>query len=246
MKRDKKRFFAVFMTIVLALTLGGCKSPKKEAAGGDTGLKSLVIRSSSGTAVAYDNQFHIAYLKGFFEEEFATDNITVDLIPLGNGPAMNEAMIAGVIDIEHGIGDQPMITGIIGGTNAKALATLSRQTSTQGIYVAADSPIRTVEELRGKAVAVSVGTFTHKCVIGILEDYGIQEEDIELVNLTSINEDIAALEVGDIVGFAGNFSSVYNHVNQGRIRQLVDFENHPAYTFLVVSNNFTSKYPEEA
>jgi sulfonate transport system substrate-binding protein len=137
-----------------------------------------------------------------------------------------------------------MITGIIGGSNAKALATLSRHTSTQGIYVAADSPIKTVEELRGKAIAVAVGTFTHKCVIGVLEDYGLREEDIDLVNLPTINEDMAALETGDIVGFVGNFSATYTYVKAGRIRQLVDFENHPAYTFLVVSNDFINKYPE--
>jgi sulfonate transport system substrate-binding protein len=234
------------MVVLMALVLGGCKSPKKEAAGVDTDITGLVVRSSMSPVPAYDNQFLLARQKGFWADEFAKDNITLEIHEFltGGGPAFNEAMIAGALDIIHAIGDQPMITGIIGGTNAKALATLSRQTATQGIYVAADSPIKTVEDLRGKAVAVMIGTFTHKCVIGVLEDYGIREEDIDLVNLSTINEDMAALASGDIVGFVGNFSATYNYVKEGKLRQLVDFENHPAYTFLVVNNGFINNYPE--
>jgi sulfonate transport system substrate-binding protein len=239
----------VVMPVIIFVSCGESKQKKTDAAaaaGGEADTNGLVVRSSHFTGPAYDTQFYLARQKGFWEDEFAKDNITLEIYEIltGGGPVANEAMIAGAIDIIHAIGDQPMITGIVAGTNAKALATLSRQTSTQGIYVAADSPIKTVEDLRGKAVAVAVGTFTHKCVIGVLEDYGIREEDIDLVNLPSINEDMAALESGDIVGFAGNFSATYTYIQEGRLRQLVDFENHPAYTFLVVNNGFINKYPE--
>jgi sulfonate transport system substrate-binding protein len=245
---DRRICYAGLGVIILTGVLTVCKPPKKEGAapnaGGGAASDGLVIVSSQFTGPAYDTQFYLARQKGFFDDEFSGDNITLEFREFLNGPAANEARIAGAIDIIHAIGDQPMITGIIAGTNAKALATLSRQTSTQGIYVAAGSPVRTVEELRGKAVAVAVGTFTHKCVIGVLEDYGLREDDIDLVNLPTINEDMAALETGDIVGFAGNFSSTYTYVKEGRLRQLVDFESHPAYTYLVVSNDLIEKYPE--
>jgi sulfonate transport system substrate-binding protein len=234
-----KKAVIAFITIYLGLSLGSCGAQK-----GTPASTALVIRSSLFGTPAYDNQLYIARQKGFIEEEFAGDNITVEFSPFLNGPAANEALIAGEVDIVHAIGDQPMITGIVAGSDAKALATLSRQTSTQGIYVAADSNIKTVEDLRGKGVAVAVGTFTHKCVIGVLEDYGLREEDIDLVNLPSVNESLAALASGDIVGFAANYSTTYNEVREGKLRQLVDFENHPAYTFLVVSNKFINAYPE--
>ncbi len=255
MKGKISTFISIIaVTVILAGSLLGCSKEAKET--GKTNAQEengsseqidadgLVVRSSLFHTPAYDTQLYIAKEKGFFEEEFAKDNITLELTSFANGPAANEALIAGQIDIAFAIGDQPMITGIVAGSNATAIAKLSRQTSTQGIYVAADSDITSVADLKGKGLGVAVGTFTHKCVIGILEDNGLSEDDVEIANLLTINEQIAALEGGDIAGFASNYSTTYEYVKAGTLKQLVDFTNHPAATYLVVSNDFIKKYPE--
>lgn len=225
-------------------TKGTDKNTAAEDAKTKESTDGLVIRSSLFPSPAYDNQLYLAQQKGFLEEEFAKDNIKIELINFANGPAANEALIAGELDIANAIGDQPMITGIAGGSNAKALTTLSRQTSTQGIYISSDSGITKVEELKGKRIALGIGTFTHKCVIGVLEEYGIKEEEVELINIPLVPDSLAALEKGDIDAFVGNFSNTYDYVKDNTVKQLVDFTGYPAYTFLVVSNNITEKYPE--
>ncbi|MFU0826061.1 MAG: hypothetical protein ACFWTJ_00685 [Lachnoclostridium sp.] len=265
MKKKWLSFF-IILTVTMAFFYGcGSKADEKEtnvykeqntdtedgfteeSAKEDKGKKStdgLVIRSSLFPTPAYDNQIYLAKVKGFLDEEFAKDNIKIELIEFANGPAANEALIAGEIDIAHAIGDQPMITGIAAGSNAKALTTLSRQTSTQGVYIRSDSSISKVEDLKGKKIAVGIGTFTHKCVVGILEEYGIKEDEVELINFPLTTESIAALVKGDIDALVGNFSNTYEYVKDGTIKQLVDFTTYPAYTFLVVGNHIIEKYPE--
>lgn len=270
----KKWLSLLMVLIMVTAVLYGCSSkPEKETAGSevsapetgstdtagtkntsaaeagteetkDENTDGLVIRSSLFPSPAYDNQLYLAQQKGFLDEEFSKDNIRIELINFANGPAANEALIAGELDIANAIGDQPMITGIAGGSNAKALTTLSRQTSTQGIYIKSDSEITKVEDLRGKRIALGIGTFTHKCVIGILEEHGISENDVELINIPLVPDCLAALEKGDIDAFIGNFSTTYDNVKDGTIKQLADFTGYPAYTFLVVSNNIIEKYPE--
>ncbi|MGN0352040.1 MAG: ABC transporter substrate-binding protein, partial [Roseburia sp.] len=182
---------------------------------------------------------------GIFDEEFAEDNITVEFYEFtGGGPANNEAMIAGQLDVIDSIGDQPMITGIVGGTNAVALTTVSRQSTTQGVYVKSDSDIQTIEDLKGKTIGVALGTFTHKCLVGILEDEGITEDEVKLINLTGYSERTAALENGDVDALVSNYSSLYSELKEGSLRQVADFSSHPAYTFFIVNRDFVEKYPE--
>lgn len=265
----KRRLISLLTIITIAASLIGCSSKvtttpaggtdvsvkdtqsqgtdaeKKEDVGSqEADTEGLVIRSSLFSTPAYDNQLYLAQEKGFFKEEFAADNITLEFENFLNGPAANEALIAGHIDIAHAIGDQPMITGIVAGSNATALTTLSRQTSTIGIYISGDSDLSTVESLKGKKIGLTIGTMTHKCVVGILENHGISEDDVELVNLSSVNEFLAALATGDIDAFCANFSAIYESINDGTVKQLVDFSDYPAFTFLVVSNDFIETYPE--
>lgn len=248
----KKRLISLLAIIAIMASLVGCGSNEKtkESSKGANSVAvavktdGLVIRSSLFATPAYDNQLYIAKEKGFFDKEFAKDNITLEFQKFTNGPAANEALIAGKIDIAHAIGDQPMITGIAAGSNATALTTLSRQSATQGIYISGNSKISTVEDLKGKKIGLGIGTFTHKSVIAILEKHGISEDDVKLVNLTSPSENLAALAKGDIDAFAGNYATLYESLNNGKVKQLVDFGDYPAYTFLVVSNKFIKTYPE--
>ncbi|MGM9936924.1 MAG: ABC transporter substrate-binding protein, partial [Candidatus Ornithomonoglobus sp.] len=205
----------------------------------------LVIRISANKSAAFDNQLWLATQLGFFDEEFAEDNITAEFYEFtGGGPANNEAMIAGQLDVIDSIGDQPMITGIVGGTNGIALTTVSRQTTTQGVYVNTDSDIQSVQDLEGKTIGVALGTFTHKCLVGVLEDAGISEDDVNLINLTGYSERTAALENGDVDALVSNYSSLYAELQEGTLRQVADFSSHPAYTFFVVNKDFVAEYPD--
>lgn len=245
----KKRFIVLIGTVVLSLgllTSCGTTTPQtNETCETTTDTNGLVIRISANKSAAFDNQLWLSTQLGIFEEEFGDDNITAEFYEFtGGGPANNEAMIAGQLDVIDSIGDQPMITGIVGGTNGIALTTVSRQSTTQGVYVNSDSDIQTTKDLKGKTIGVALGTFTHKCLVGILEDVGIREDEVNLVNLTGYSERIAALENGDVDALVSNFSSLYSQLKEGSVKQIADFTSHPAYTFFVVNKDFVETYPE--
>lgn len=219
-------------------------SDSEDGSNEESKTKDLVIRSSLFVSVAYDNQLWLAEKLGLWDEEFADDNIKIEFSEFTNGPAVNEALLADEVDIENAVGDQPMIAGIAAGTESVAVAGLSRQSVTQGVYTLADSDIQSAKDLKGKKVSVGIGTFTHKCLIGVLEDAGYTEDDVELVNLTDQTESISALQSGEIDALVSNFSALYDLLQDGTVKQVADFSSHPAYTYLVIKQRFIDEYPD--
>jgi sulfonate transport system substrate-binding protein len=72
------------------------------------------------------------------------------------------------------------------------------------LSVPADSPVKTVQELRGKRVAVAKGTATHLAAGKILEQFGLTEKDVRLINMET-NVATAAIVTGDIdAAFGGS------------------------------------------
>lgn len=247
MKKKLTVLFGIFVFSLGLLTGCGSTGADSYSAGvteGSQDSDEIVIRSSIFKSVSYDNQLWLAVETGLFDEEFKDDNVRVEFSEFANGPAANEALIAGQLDVEHAVGDQPMITGIAGGSEGVAIATQSRQSETQGVYTGSDSEIKNVADLKGKRVGIGIGTFTHKCFIGVLEDAGLTEEDVNLVNLNTADEQLSAYENGDIDAFASNFVGLYDSLKDGSVVQIADFSSHPAYTYFVMRKEFIEKYPD--
>jgi ABC-type nitrate/sulfonate/bicarbonate transport system substrate-binding protein len=51
------------------------------------------------------------------------------------------------------------------------------------ISVPSDSSIQSVADLRGRKVAVTKGTATHRAIGNILEKLGMTEKDVRLINM---------------------------------------------------------------
>lgn len=249
MKKKIAGLLGIFILSLGVLTACGgstdeTTSPKATEESQDADSDEIVIRSSIFKSVSYDNQLWLAVETGLFDEEFKDDNVRVEFSEFANGPAANEALIAGQIDVEHAVGDQPMITGIAGGSEGVAITTQSRQSETQGVYTGSNSDIKDISDLKGKRVGLGIGTFTHKCFIGVLEDAGLTEDDVELVNLNTADEQLSAYENGDIDAFVNNFVGLYDSLNDGSVVQVADFSTHPAYTYFVIRKDFVEKYPD--
>lgn len=246
----KRKLAGLLGILVLSVgLLAGCGNSSDASSNTADGSQTaesdeIVIRSSIFKTVSYDNQLWLAVETGLFDEEFKDDNVRIEFSEFANGPAANEALIAGQLDIEHAVGDQPMITGITGGSEGVALVTQSRQTETQGVYTGSDSDIKTAADLKGKRIGLGIGTFTHKCLIGILEDAGLTEDDVELVNLTTVDEQLSAYESGGIDAYVNNFVGLYDFLKDGSVVQIADFSSHPAYTYFVVKKDFIEEYPD--
>jgi sulfonate transport system substrate-binding protein len=124
----------------------------------------------------------IARQQAVLEKQFADRQVAIKWVEFTSGPPMMEAMSTGSVDF-GAVGDSPPIFAQAAGANIVYVAG-SPITNGQGILVPANSPIRTIGDLRGKRIGFGKGTSAHNVLIATLEKAGLTYTDITPVYLT--------------------------------------------------------------
>jgi len=157
-------------------------------------IKTLRVAAVGGAAGKNSSTSNVtlAHVKGFYDEEFARDGIKVEVVYLtGTGPAINEAFAQGQADFAE-YGGLPNVIGLAGGAPTKLV--VARHTAlTYYLAVKRGSPIRRVEDLRGRKIALQKGTMPHLLLVQILEKHGLDEKTVSIVNLQSAEATAAFL-----------------------------------------------------
>jgi sulfonate transport system substrate-binding protein len=136
---------------------------------------------------------------GFLQEELKKIGITkIEYYSFPNGPNLNEAMASGEIDL--GIfGDTPALLARGAGQKTRliGLATIY-----QDIWLVTNKKngISKLEDLKGKTVATSNGSYMFRYIQGLLKEEGLLDE-VKFVSLFP-PEALASLERGDIQAYA--------------------------------------------
>jgi sulfonate transport system substrate-binding protein len=99
-----------------------------------------------------------------------------------SGPPQIEAATAGKIDFAI-TGNSPPIFGAASNAKVKVVAAYDGGGNGDQIVVHADSPIRSISDLRGKSIAVGKGSSAHGHILGQLEKTGLSTSDVTLVFL---------------------------------------------------------------
>ncbi|WP_374025766.1 ABC transporter substrate-binding protein [Mycobacterium sp. HNNTM2301] len=99
-----------------------------------------------------------------------------------SGPPQVEAATAGKIDFAI-TGNTPPIFGAASNAKIKVVSAYGGGGAGNRILVHADSPIKTVADLRGKAVAVGKGSSSHANLLAQLDKAGLKASDIKFVYL---------------------------------------------------------------
>lgn len=104
-----------------------------------------------------------------------------ELIMFSYGPAVNEALVAGAIDVGF-IGDMPSVLLTAAGAPVTVIA---RQSVFRGSIVASTkSNIKTLQDLKGKKLYGPYGSSIYLSAINMLKQAGMQPgKDVELVNM---------------------------------------------------------------
>jgi sulfonate transport system substrate-binding protein len=133
----------------------------------------------------------------FLEKEFANDpNIKIEWTFFkGAGPAVNEGFANDQLDFAYQ-GDLPALIGRATGLKTKYLLASGARKPLY-LAVAKDSGIKSIEDLKGRKIALQRGTNGHLAAIKILEAHGLTERDVQVVNLDSAGT-VAALTSKDI------------------------------------------------
>lgn len=163
------------------------------AAGGST-LRLGFIGPGKAPAIATG----WAVAQGYLQRELAPlgyTNVTTHVFP--NGPDLNEAFLSGALDV--GIyGDTPAVVARSRGLDGRLIG--FENVGLNAWLLTPRGGVRSVKELEGKVVAVALGSYMHRYVIGLLKNNGIQKTTKVVYMLPRDGE--PALERGSIAAFA--------------------------------------------
>jgi sulfonate transport system substrate-binding protein len=159
--KNKKVAALLISLLTLVFLLGGCgsKSAPNEATNKAEKPKEIHI--------AYQNSsigILLAKGKGLYEEEFAKDGIEVKYDMYLSGPPMIEAFAGNRADFAH-TGDMPPVAASSSGVDIKVIGRAGYTPGGNALLVRADSAYGAVSELKGKKIAVQVGSSAHHFLI---------------------------------------------------------------------------------
>jgi sulfonate transport system substrate-binding protein len=150
-------------------------------------------------------------------------NLDIEVVRVKTGIEMAEALIGGGIDIGI-VGGTPMVSALL---RTDKIVVVGNAWTTDGGYakvlVRKDSPIKSIEDLKGKKIANKIGSGSYRALGDWCEKNNCKVSDFQILN-TSPASIIAALESNSVdagIWFAPTTSIA---VYKGVARILMDFK----------------------
>ncbi|MGN7743365.1 ABC transporter substrate-binding protein [Pseudomonas sp. 22526] len=151
---------------------------------------------SAGTQHSGGGVTDVLRQQQIFEKAFADQGISIQWNYFkGAGPVINEAFANGQVDLAY-LGDLAAIIGKSNGLDTRLLSATARGVK-QYLGVVPGSGIKTLQDLKGKRVAVFRGTATQLSLDAALASQGLSEKDLKIINL-DFNAAVAALAAKQI------------------------------------------------
>jgi NitT/TauT family transport system substrate-binding protein len=187
---NKNRSPIMMIAAVFALAICGCFSACTRTDNKPAGPPEKVTIAFSATTDAVLAE--VALVKGFFLQEGL--EVTPHRFPYGK-PALEDLM-AGNADFAT-VAETPVMFEIMKGAKIAVIATIQSSKVGNAILARRDKGILTLEDLKGKKIAATMGTTSDYFLDAILGVNGIYRKDVEIVNLKAV-EMPDALARGDI------------------------------------------------
>lgn len=188
------RIVSLFAVPVFAGLLGCCAlvahaEPVKE-------IRIAVPDLSAGTEHSGMGVVDVLRSQQTLEKAFAADGIKVQWnFFKGAGPVINEAFANGQVDFAY-LGDLAAIIGRSNGLDTRLLSATGRNIK-EYLGVVPGSGIKTLQDLKGKRVAVFRGTANQLSFDAALASQGLSEKEMKVINL-DFNAAVAALAAKQI------------------------------------------------
>ncbi|WP_180066002.1 aliphatic sulfonate ABC transporter substrate-binding protein [Acinetobacter sp. YH16037] len=169
------RTFSILTLATLGLGLSACQKQETAQQDGEkpaeTAVKTLVIgfqKSALNLLVAREQKL--------FEQQFPGAQIEWKEFPAG--PQMLEALAVGAVDYGY-VGNTPPIFAQAANKDLNYIGYEVVPEQSLAVVIPADSSIKTIQELRGKRVAVQKGSSAHELLAKTLEKAGLTWSDIQ-------------------------------------------------------------------
>lgn len=181
----------------------------------------------------------------FFQEE----GLTIEIVPSQAGPAINQAMAVGSVVV----GDTGLAPAMIAMTRGIPIlaphlgAFVGPSRPFERIMVKQNSPIHTLDDLKGKKLAIlGRGTIPELILGALAKKSNIRKEDIELVLIPPPNQP-AALEQGQVDAIFATPPTDAVAERQYKARSIAngtDIVPYLGLAGLVVRRDFAESYPD--
>jgi NitT/TauT family transport system substrate-binding protein len=176
---------------------------------------------------------------------FADNNVAVEQVDV-ELPNVIPSVISG--DSQFGIASAGgILAAAVEGLPVKIVApAYYANPGEQGVYVGKDSPIKAIEDLKGKKIATgTLGSVAHAGMLKALQEAGMSPDDVEVISFTF--PDIpAALRGGKLD--SGHMSEPLITASGDSVREIIDdiypYGEQPAVSYWFTSEEFATDNPE--
>ncbi len=185
----------------------------------------------------------VAYQKGFLQDEFG-DEYKISLHNFTNGPQQIEAIAAGELDIVQ-YGDVPTTNSYANNAGVRVISNLWSSDDAYALLAGPDSGINQPSDLKGKTVAVGIGTNNHQFILKVLEAGGLTEADINILNISSGSDQLASLIEGSVDAITVTQPNFDNYAEKSGGKIIVTNKDYNlAATFILATDDFATGNPD--
>lgn len=234
------------LILVLAAFATGCGSSDDSSAtaasggGGSASAPETIKVGSFSKAVDYA-PYLIARKKGWFEEEFAKDNVKLEFKEYDSAPSITEAFGSNRADFVF-LAEVPAL--IVQAAKIPVRVSKISAAIPFTAVVAPDSDIQTPADFKGKKIGVLTGTGSHYGLLKVLSEAGLSPGDVEIVNLAP-DDAKAAFESGGIDVWAVWPPYVQQEEVAGQGRIVEGGDDARIFSILAVRGGFYDEHPEQ-
>ncbi|MEP0907456.1 aliphatic sulfonate ABC transporter substrate-binding protein [Leptolyngbya subtilissima ST-M1] len=240
-RRQWLRGMLAITTAFCVAVLNSCAQPSPSSDAASSGTTAAAAPSVVRIDFAYYNPVSLVLkAEGWLEEDLAKDNVKVEWVQSQGSNKALELLNSRSIDFGSTAGAAALL-GKANGNPIKSVYIYSKPEWT-ALVTRADTGISKVEDLKGKKVAATKGTDPHIFLLRALDQVGLSESDIEVVQLQHA-DGRTALERGDVDAWAG----LDPHMAKTELEQgsKLFFRNPDlnTYGFLNVREEFANAHP---
>ncbi len=210
-----KRFLAIMMAALLMIVAAGCSD--SEEVSGKGGQKTVKV----GYMPNYASLNSV--VAGMKIDSFKEEGIDIELVEFADGPTIIAAMESGSIDVGY-IGPGAHVLPIQGKADIIAFSHLGNADEVIGNK---EKGVNTIEDLKGKTVAVASGTSSETILNLTLAEAGLTKEDIKVMDMdaSAIVTAMISGSVDAVATWSPNTNSIKNELGD----QAVMLSNNERY-----------------
>ena len=232
---DKKALWLIGIVAVVLVAIYLLSSTRDNESGEGALAE---VRVGTFSKALGNSPFHVALAKDWFEQHPALEGIDVVYTEYNDRPSIAAAFNQGDLDLVFSA-EIPAILIRAQGENVKVA--LVSGYALQEVLVPQGASTQSVEELRGKSIAVQAGTSSHFGLVSILDAAGLSTDDVRLAFMPAA-EGRSAFERGDLDAWAVWAPWVETQEVSGRGRVIPGSESR-IYSVGTIRSSFASKHP---